>query len=115
MLGLLVFLFAMLIPPFVIANWAAGRFMGWPGWTVALVSSALVPAILMIPVALIVISALTSTKEQCGVDACGMAIGFGLTAAVLIAILFGISFLINAVVVYRSRSKAPVVQKSTFE
>lgn len=115
MISTLLLLFAMLVPPAVIARWAEVRFAGWPGWRVALTSAMIVPLVLMTPVLLVMISALTSPPERCGVDACGMTLMFGSMALGMLFLLLLASFALNAVIVYRARRKATPEHNNTFE
>jgi hypothetical protein len=97
---LLIFLALMHIPPYILARCALHWMPSWPRWVIALVSAAVAPALLLVPVVFEIVTALNSRQEECGIDTSCIAVGNGMMALALIAILFFCSFLVSALVVY---------------
>lgn len=106
----LLFLMLGLAMPLALA-WSFARFR--PDWSkrkVVLWASGPIPAIGAVPCLFVIINAMTTPADNCGVDACGMAMAAGLAMlGLLAAILVGWAILafVTVTVVRRGRSGAP--------
>jgi hypothetical protein len=91
--------------------WSFARFRhDWSKRKVVLWSAAPFPMIGAVPCLIVVINAITTPAERCGVDACGMAIAAGLGILGLLAAIFvgwAILAFFTVTFVRRGGSRAP--------
>lgn len=91
--------------------WSFARFRhDWSKRKIVLWSAAPIPLIGAVPCLFVVINAMTTPAERCGVDACGMAIAAGLAMLGLLAAIFigwAILALVTVTLVRRAVSRAP--------
>jgi len=86
----------------LIATQLAGR-AGWRSDRIAALSPLPIPALLSGLCAIAMISAFTATKEECGVDACGMAAAGAMFGLIVAGVLYGAGFLFAWLVVSAAR------------
>lgn len=73
MMATVLAILALLAPSLQIVQLLIGLRPHWSKARAALISAAIVPGLLMVPVSFVFVTAFTSPPERCGVDACGMA------------------------------------------
>lgn len=72
---------------------------GWSRRRLALLSAAPVPLLILLLAGFTFVRALTATREQCGVDACG----FAMAGAAMLGLVAAFLFLLSAGIVYLVR------------
>ena len=71
-----------------------GRFTRWSEGTILWASALPIPALSVGLCIYIIVDAVTSSREECGVDACGMAMAAAITMIALASVAFVLSWLI---------------------
>lgn len=106
----LLFLIVGVAVPFALA-WSFGRFRtDWSKRKVVLWSAGPIPAIGAVPCLIVIVNAMTTPAERCGVDACGMAMAAGLAMLGFLAAIFvvwAILAFVTVTVVRRGAPRAP--------
>ncbi len=91
--------------------WSFARFRhDWSKRKIVLWSAGPIPAIGAVTCVFVIINAMTTPAENCGVDACGMAMAAGLAMLGLLAAIFvgwAILAIVTVTVVRRGSSGAP--------
>jgi magnesium-transporting ATPase (P-type) len=74
-----------------------GRTTGWSRRRVVLVSASTIPLVIIALCFVLIVMAMTSSREQCGIDACGMVAAAAMTFIVVAVISFVLSLIAAAV------------------
>lgn len=80
----------------LLSHWIVARKPGWRSGKIAWLSALPVPLMAWVLALYIVVRAMTASAEQCGVDACGMA----MAGAVMIALSAVVIYLVSAIIVF---------------
>lgn len=108
-------LFFLIVLPPLLALWLRARRPDWSRWFIVVISAAILPVLIVMPILLIVVDVMGSTKEQCGIDACGMALMEAMMLSGAAALAFAVGLLLSGLAVVFVRSQTPDAIAGVFE
>lgn len=103
---LLVYLAACVITAMTLLSLLRWRFPHWTVRRISVLSALPVPVLTLAVCAWVAIKTAMTPQGQCGIDACGMAMGFALIVAVIALIGFALTWAVGAAIMVARRKRA---------